>query len=510
MRTSKQRTLHWVAYLLTGQLPVSAAIAEPARIPKNALFFQTGQATHDSPSSQIVTCRPETDIDILIRELQVIPTHIYRYALKGFAVRLNGTTVENLKKDRRVLAVELDGPVELCWQTIPPGVLRMGIDHFPVARLKGTGHPLNVDVAILDSGIDANHPDLNVFQVHSEIFGDGMDGTGHGTMVAGVLAAKDNGFGVVGVAPGIRLWNVQCVGVTTNGIWSNALAGMDYVSQHADQISVANLSFGNSGRVAYSAVRQAVQAMVNSGVVVVVAAGNSSQDLSGRDGIFGTSDDFVPAALPEAMCVSGMDPMTDTFSQFSNFSGVTRPNTLSMTNSVSSPGGAIDVAAPAVNIPTTGLNGTYVVASGTSFAAPHVAGLVALYIAANGRATNAEGVYAIRQAIINASLPQTQWHTNNTMDPDANPEPLAMPSETWIPLPRITAQNNTPAGFQLSFATVPGYDYTVQTTNLRGSPSEWTSLTTVSGAGSLSTITAIDPLPVTGRRLYRVVRQPSP
>ena len=117
-----------------------------------------------------------------------------------------------------------------------------------------------------------------------------------------------------------------------------------------------------------------------------------------------------------------MDPTNDTIWPGSNFSQVIRTNTPgddfgapAITNYVFSPGGAIDVAAPGVNILSTvpfilsGTNNAYGYFTGTSGAAPHVAGLVALYIAANGRATNAEGVYHIRQAIINASQPQSQW-----------------------------------------------------------------------------------------------------
>jgi subtilisin family serine protease len=107
----------------------------------------------------------------------------------------------------------------------------------------------------------------------------------------------------------------------------------------------------------------------------------------------------------------------------SNFNQVPRTN-----NYVSSPGGAIDVAAPGVDIFTTGpgvgtdgIGHNYGFATGTSLAAPHVAGLVALYIAANGRATNADGVYRIRQAIVNAGSPQSQWNSTNTLGPGHEP-----------------------------------------------------------------------------------------
>ncbi len=449
--------------------------------------------------------------------------------LNGFAAPMAAGTLQKLKADSRVLAVEWDSPVELCDQTNSTGFARMGIAHFPVAHINGTNHPLNVGVAILDTGIDTNHPDLNVFRSTSFTGGgafSGQDWNGHGTEVAGVLCAQDNAFGVMGVAPGVQLWNVQVIGPPPYNTWSIILSGISYCIQHAaDGIAVANMSFVNAkGSMApNSSLRTAIIGMVRNGIVVVAGAGNDAQDLAGPDGIYDTSDDADPAALSAVMAVSGMDSSLDTngnpidiFYSASNFSQIPFTNLWGIdgnstyVSQVTSPGGKIDVAAPSVNILTTGTNNTYVYVNGTSFASPHVAGLVALYIAAHGRATNAAGVYAIRQAIINNSLPQAQWNSApNTLDPDTNHEPLAMPSENWVPKPFLTSASNAPGGFQAGFRAVPGYDYTVQSSPTLGAPVVWTNVATVSGAGGLAPASVTDTNPAS-QAFYRLSRQPSP
>ena len=487
--------------------------------------------------SYIVTLRREADQDGCARAFSVQRHHIYRHALNGFAANLDAATVEKLKHDSRVLAVEPDGDVvldattvipagQLTNQIVPSGILRMGLTNFPMTHINGQDNRINVDVAVLDTGVQLDHPDLNVYLPGSASFADGSvngsDWFGHGTHVAGTLGALDNSFGVVGVAPGVRVWSVEVIGPTQHAL-ANLLAGMDYISQHADQISIVNASLTIVADTYFVAIHEAVSNVVNQGVVFVAAAGNNATDLSGA-GVWGDAVNQLPAALAEVMAVSAMDsnpmqfntnaplvpgslpnPGFDQFWANSNFSIIRHDPSL-----VLSPGFAMDVAAPGVNILSTYKGGDYAIMTGTSMASPHAAGLVALYIAANGRATNAAGVYRIRQAIVDSSQPQTQWASYpNTGDPDGNPEPLAMPSENWVPKPDILAENMTAQGFQISFNTVPGYTYTVQQMASLNPASAWANLTSTNGAGSVATVTMTDTNP-NATSFYRVMREPTP
>lgn len=297
---------------------------------------------------------------------------------------------------------------------------------------------------------------------------------------------------------------------------------MDYISEFPQKVDIANFSLVSTGRAAIITTQAVVRQIVNQGIVVIAGAGNLMQDIAGPDGIFGTSDDVLPAALPEVMAVGGMDPdpLNTTYNQVwwdpangvgSNFSAA--PRAINYVNSYT--GNAIDLVAPAVDILSTWINDTkgnptYEYDTGTSMAAPHVAGLAALYIAANGRPTNAAGVYQLRQALIDAGIPPEQWQASHqTLDLNGHPVArLAHVSEAWIPAPTIVSNFLSPAGFQLSFTTVPGYAYTVQyTTALPSAASaSWTNLVTLTGSGGV--LTATNGTPTAAHQFYRVQRAP--
>jgi len=486
----------------------------------------------DGNMKQIITLRPDVDPDEVTRDLGLNPSRSFRHALKGLAMPMDAKTLERLDQDERVVAVEADSEMVLQDQVVPSGVVRMQIPDFPVAHITPkSGGPLGTVVAVLDTGIQLNHPDLNVCN-HAGFVGiapgnpgyDGDDWSGHGTHVAGIIGAKDNGTGVVGVAPGVCLWSVQVVGPGT-AAWSNLIAGLEYISQHVGEIDVVNASLGGSPLSAspYTAVHQAVQNIVNQGVVFVAGAGNSFADISGDDLEFGTPDDFIPAAFSEVMAVSAMDPnptLSDGVTPnpaydkiWSSSNGSLIPKSPSLVNSL---GAGMDLAAPGVNILSTYLNSGYATLTGTSMASAHAAGLVALYVAANGRGHSLQDTIRIRQAIVDHSQAQADWSTHgNTSDPDENPEPLAFPSEAWVPPPHMASPIQTENGMQLNFTSAPGYNYTVlwaPAPQSRSVPSGWNPVgpavsgSGVDASGNPGVTTVIDPDVTPSERFYLVLR----
>ena len=396
-----------------------------------------------APSRYIVVMKPGVDASAVARGHGVAASHIYTHALKGFAAPLSPAQLQALATDPRVAYVEPDLVVHTCQQALPTGVDRIDADLNATANIDGVDERVDVDIAIIDTGIDKDHPDLNVVggvrfytittgpPWERGTFQDDNydDDNGHGSHVAGSAAALDNTEGVVGVAPGAGLWGVKVLDASGSGYLSDVIAGIDWVTQKAGTIEVANMSLswqGNSG-----AARTAIQNSVGAGVVYVVAAGNDAEDVYGSDGTLGTSDDFEPASYPEVATISAMADSDgqpggtgsstsygadDSFASFSNFSA-----SVVVGNPVTSPGAAIDLLMPGVDIYSTYKDGGYAAGSGTSMASPHGAGLAALYIAVNGRATNATGVHAIRQALIDGGVAQNSPQGLATLnDPDSN------------------------------------------------------------------------------------------
>ena len=360
--------------------------------------------------------------------------HTYRSALRGFAANMSETAASALRERSDVAYVEPDAAVSVFAQTVPAGISRIAAPQHPYFHAA-----TDVDIAIIDTGIEATHPDLNYF-TGVDLTGEGLfDGHGHGTHVAGIAAALDNDIGVVGVAPGARLWAVKVLDSSGSGSFSNVIAGLDYVAQHAGEIEVANMSLGGSGFL--QSMRDAVSGCVSRGVVIVVAAGNSSIDVYGTDEVFGTSDDTIPAAFPECMTVSAMadtDGQAGALGSGTSYGGDDQLASFSnhslsavVGDPVISWGAAINLAAPGVNVLSTYKGGGYATMSGTSMASPHVAGSVALYVAQHGRAFDAAGVYAIRQAMVDAAQPQYIWQSGDTADPEYNHEFMVFNGTPW-------------------------------------------------------------------------------
>jgi subtilisin len=303
-------------------------------------------------------------------------------------------------------------PVEQPVQEIPTGIDRIGADGNPIAQIDGFDERVDINVAVLDTGIAA-HPDLNVVGGVSCLGQSAADDNGHGTHTAGTIGAIDNGIGVVGVAPGARLWAVKVLDSRGDGTWSSVICGLDWVYANRGTIDVVNLSLGGNGGESTCSdpadpLHGAVCRVVNEAdIPVVVAAGNAGKDAAGT----------VPATYEEVIAVSafadtdgtpgGEGPSRcgyadDRFASFSNF------------------GADVDIAAPGVCIPSTSLGSRYAELSGTSMATPHVAGAVALYLAENPAAIPED----VRSWLLGpASRPQSSPQ-GFSGDLDTIPEPV--------------------------------------------------------------------------------------
>ena len=305
-------------------------------------------------------------------------------------------------------------------QVIPNNIDRVDADKSPTKSGDGSGS-VDVDIAILDTGVQYDHPDLNVFKCVS-FFGSPQDvplplctdTNGHGTHVAGIAAAKDNNIGVVGIAPEARIWAIKISdGASTTA--NLAIAGLNYVAKHSDEIEVVNLSqdvfLGHNakrstrdGKNIFPALEKVIKMVTDKGIVVVVAAGNDNIDVK----------DQTPARTPEAITVSAI---TDTDGKCG---GAGKPTSAGGTDnqpsSVSNPddfvasysnyGAEVDLAAPGTDInstlPLKIQPKGYGLLSGTSMAAPHVAGAAALYKSLNPTATPAEVYVALLNTAIKA------------------------------------------------------------------------------------------------------------
>ena len=352
-------------------------------------------------------------------ELGATVSHVYRHALNGYAASMTPQTAAEIARDPRVRAVQPDREVHAtAAQPLPTGVARVRTDRSPTADIDGVDERVDVDVAVIDTGIDLNHPDLNVNKEGGKNCWLGWDFLppddyhGHGSHVAGIIGALDNGRGVTGVAPGARLWPVRVLSPSGSGTTSEVICGIDYVTEHADEIDVVNMSLGgvgtddgNCGRTNDDAMHEAICRSVERGITYVVAAGNDNGD----------AKNMVPAAYDEVITVSALadfdgrpgglgratcrPDQDDTFADFSNH------------------GEDVDLIAPGVCIESTWAFGGYQTISGTSMAAPHVAGGAALYKATHPGATPGQ----VRTALRSAGSGDWIWPSQ---DDDTVKEPL--------------------------------------------------------------------------------------
>jgi len=342
--------------------------------------------------------------------------YVYYNVVKGLAIKIpNEKVLEQLKNnplvaymgnDRKISAF-IDTPIEN--QIIPANVDRVE-DGESVNNINPNF--VDADIAILDTGIDLDHADLNVFHERSFIPGtiNADDDHGHGTHLAGVAAAKDNSFGIVGIAPGARFWAIKVLESSGMGEISTLIKGLDYINQHQNQVDVAVLSLGcecESG-----ALDIAINNSIKAGITIVVAAGNEGKDA-------GT---FTPANNPEVITVSAI---ADTDGKCGGNGPPTPYGADDMLASFSNYGNVVDISAPGVDIYSTFKSNSYTKLTGTSMAAPHVAGAAALYISLHPEASpNDVKNYLLTSGTNLSDLCNGNGHGYFTGDKDNFHEPL--------------------------------------------------------------------------------------
>ncbi|HEU5104363.1 MAG TPA: S8 family serine peptidase [Solirubrobacterales bacterium] len=400
------------------------------------------------PGHYIVVLKDSIQRPAIVANEQVRPlkgriSATYRAALKGYAASLPKGAAGILRRDPRVVSVtpdhqvELQEEVELEWEeeegielsegSIPTGVSRVFAPGNKALDLdKSDDLRANVDVAVIDSGIEPEHPDLYVAGRVNCVSGScvantGTDTLGHGTHVAGTIGAIDNGIGVVGVAPGARLWAVKAF-EGRNTTEAALVAAANWVVANASTIEVANASFRCI--CSLPALETAVNSLAEAGVVFVAAAGN--------DGI--NASTVSPAKNSNAITVSAI---ADYDGKAGGLSGVTCENggldDRRWNNGFQSSnyGSVVDIAAPGTCIVSTVPGKTYNYNSGTSMAAPHVAGAAAI-LAAQSNPNSKADAEAIRTKLINAG--NKGWTDTSG---DGIQEPLLdVNSETTFWLPR--------------------------------------------------------------------------
>ena len=374
----------------------------------------------------------------------------YKNVIRGFSFSAEKTIANGLSQRADIKYVVADSHISTFSQIVSTALDRVDSE-FLVGIDNQDNDILNlVNVAVLDTGIDADNPDLNLIGGQRFYYSDtGLtsdnnynDSYGHGTLVAGIIGAIDNTIGSVGVSPGVGLYAVKVLDDNGRGYTSVIIEGLDHIvglnldEDATNDIHVANLSIGG---VYNRALNDAIQEVIDKGIVCVVAAGNSSAD----------SADFSPASAPNAITVSafadsdgkpgGLGASTsygsdDYFAGFSNY------------------GSSIDICAPGVDI-FGPIPGGYVRASGTSFAAPHVSGAAAFYIANSLNPYRGEigmnAVKVVEQAILDGAWRFGEPEYLLGGDSDGIPEPvlsvgrLKLNSETPNTSPNIVISNPT-------------------------------------------------------------------
>jgi subtilisin len=399
-------TIVAAALLLSIAGPAFAGYPAPARdsLAERALVAPTasrGSTAADPTGRWIVVYKNGTNVARTSARLAkaggFIADRTFTTALRGLTARLNPRQVTRLRMDPAVVAVVPDEKIELAAQLIPTGIDRISGRSSGAAKIDGVDERVDADVAIVDTGI-ASVAELNVaggYNCSTTNRALWRDVHGHGTHVAGTVGAIDNDSGVVGVAPGVRLWAVKILDDGGSGLLSWYVCGLDWIAAQRDPadptkplIESVNMSvtkWGHDDRDCGATIddilHMAICRVVSGGITVVAAAANDSGSAAARvpaayNEVITVSaladTDGKPGALGGPRCYSwGSYDNDDSFANFSNY------------------GSDVDIIAPGKCIWST-VPGGYMYMSGTSMAAPHVAGAAALLKTMRPKLTPAE------------------------------------------------------------------------------------------------------------------------
>ena len=308
---------------------------------------------------EVINTRSSTPVSILEKSENVLEEHsiapakvdaVFGGDQGGFVANLSPEEANALRQDFKVKTVEPDRVIALatCFTVVEPRLITWNIQRV------GYGSGAGKTAWIIDTGIDFDHPDLNVDVARSKSFitsePSADDANGHGTHVAGIIGGLNNTIGVLGVASGANLVSLKVLSAEGSGTLSSVIQALAHVNTNGRAGDVVNLSLGEE--ISSPTLIANVQATAAKGIYIAIAAGN--------DGV--AANKFSPANAngTNIYTVSAVDSL-DKFASFSNYG-----------NDV------VDYAAPGVRILSTYFEGRYAYMSGTSMAAPHLAGLLLL------------------------------------------------------------------------------------------------------------------------------------